>query len=80
LQARPARSLLIGLGTVVLTLVLAAPAGFALARLRPRGGGALGLALLVAQMIPGIVTTVGFYGIFLDVGLLPAPCPGPAGP
>lgn len=32
-------SLLIGLGTVVLTLLLAAPAGFALAKLRPFGGG-----------------------------------------
>ncbi|MFC7258176.1 MULTISPECIES: carbohydrate ABC transporter permease [Streptomyces] len=63
-------SLLIGLGTVALTLVLAAPAGFALAKLRPRGGGLLGLVLLVAQMIPGIVMAMGFYGIFLDLGLL----------
>ncbi|MCX4765598.1 carbohydrate ABC transporter permease [Streptomyces sp. NBC_01275] len=63
-------SLLIGLGTVVLTLLLAAPAGFALATLRPRGGGLLGLVLLVAQMIPGIVMAMGFYGIFLDLGLL----------
>lgn len=31
-------SLLIGAGTVVLTLLLAAPAGFALAKLRPPGG------------------------------------------
>lgn len=63
-------SLLIGLGTVVLTLLLAAPAGFALARLRPYGGGLLGLVLLIAQMIPGIVMAMGFYGIFLDLGLL----------
>lgn len=63
-------SLLIGLGTVALTLLIAAPAGYALARLRPRGGGVLGLALLIAQMIPGIVMAMGFYGIFLDLGLL----------
>ncbi|MEV5954068.1 carbohydrate ABC transporter permease [Streptomyces sp. NPDC051987] len=63
-------SLLIGLGTVVLTLLIAAPAGFALAKLRPRGAGALGLALLVAQMVPGIVMAMGFYGVFLDLGLL----------
>lgn len=63
-------SLLIGLGTVVLTLLLAAPAGYSLARLRPRGGGTLGLTLLIAQMIPGIVMAMGFYGIFLDLGLL----------
>ncbi|MFG2945933.1 carbohydrate ABC transporter permease [Streptomyces adustus] len=63
-------SLLIGLGTVALTLVLAAPAGYSLAKLRPRGGGLLSLALLIAQMIPGIVMAMGFYGIFLDAGLL----------
>ncbi|MEV5604665.1 carbohydrate ABC transporter permease [Streptomyces sp. NPDC052299] len=63
-------SLLIGTGTVAVTLVLAAPAGFALAKLRAPGSGALGLVLLVAQMIPGIVMAMGFYGIFLDLGLL----------
>ncbi|MGW7238047.1 carbohydrate ABC transporter permease [Streptomyces sp. NPDC054804] len=63
-------SLLIGLGTVALTLALAAPAGYALAKLRPRGAGALGLALLIAQMVPGIVMAMGFYGVFLDLGLL----------
>ncbi|WP_432168157.1 carbohydrate ABC transporter permease [Streptomyces sp. bgisy031] len=63
-------SLLIGVGTVALTLLLAAPAGYSLAKLRRRGGGALGLFLLVAQMIPGIVMAMGFYGFFLDLGLL----------
>ncbi len=60
-------SLLIGLGTVAATLVLAAPAGYSLAKLRPRGGGVMGLALLVAQIIPGIVMAMGFYGIFLKL-------------
>ncbi|MYS24905.1 multiple sugar transport system permease protein [Streptomyces sp. DvalAA-14] len=63
-------SLLIGLGTVALTLVLAAPAGYALAKLRPRGAGVLGLLLLIAQMIPGIVMAMGFYGIFLNLGIM----------
>ncbi len=63
-------SLLIGLGTVALTLVLAAPAGYALAKLRPRGAGVLGLVLLIAQMIPGIVMAMGFYVIFLNAGLM----------
>jgi multiple sugar transport system permease protein len=63
-------SLLIGLGAAALTLVLSAPAGYALAKLRPRGGGALGLVLLIAQMIPGIVMAMGFYGIFLNLGLM----------
>lgn len=63
-------SLLIGLGTVALTLVLSAPAGYALAKLRPRGAGTVGLLLLIAQMIPGIVMAMGFYGIFLDLGMM----------
>ncbi|MEU0212843.1 carbohydrate ABC transporter permease [Streptomyces canus] len=63
-------SLVIGLGTVVLTVALAAPAGYALAKLRPRGGGALGFLLLVAQMIPGIIMAMGFYAIYLNLGLL----------
>jgi multiple sugar transport system permease protein len=63
-------SLLVGLGTVALTLVLAAPAGYALAKLRPRGGGLVGLLLLIAQMIPGIVMAMGFYGIFLNLGIM----------
>jgi multiple sugar transport system permease protein len=63
-------SLVIGLGTVVLTVALAAPAGYALAKLRPRGGGLLGFLFLVAQMIPGIIMAMGFYAIYLQLGLL----------
>lgn len=65
-----ATSLLIGVGTVVVTLALSAPAGFALAKLRPVGGGILSLVLLVAQMIPGIVMAMGFYAVFLSGGML----------
>ncbi|MEC3993224.1 carbohydrate ABC transporter permease [Actinacidiphila sp. DG2A-62] len=63
-------SLLVGLGTVALTLLLSAPAGYALAKLRPRGAGAVGVLLLIAQMIPGIVMAMGFYGVFLDLGIM----------
>ncbi|MFF7166500.1 carbohydrate ABC transporter permease [Streptomyces sp. NPDC008086] len=63
-------SLVIGLGTVVLTVALAAPAGYALAKLRPRGGGVLSFVLLAAQMIPGIIMAMGFYAIYLQLGLL----------
>ena len=63
-------SLLIGLGTVVLTVALAAPAGYSLAKLRPRGGGVLSFVLLIAQMIPGIIMAMGFYAIYLSLGLL----------
>jgi multiple sugar transport system permease protein len=63
-------SLLIGAGTVLLTVVLAAPAGYALAKLRPRGARLISLVLLVAQMIPGIIMAMGFYAIYLRAGLL----------
>lgn len=63
-------SLLVGLGTVFLTVVIAAPAAYSLAKLRPRGRGALNFVLLIAQMIPGIIMAMGFYAIFLNVGML----------
>ena len=63
-------SLVIGLGTVALTLVIAAPAAYALAKLRPRGGGALSFVLLIAQMIPAIIMAMGFYAIYLQLGML----------
>ena len=68
-------SLVIGLGTVVVTVVLAAPAGFALAKLRPAGGGLVSFLLLAAQMIPGIIMAMGFYAIYLSLGL-PQSVPG----
>ncbi|MEW1773849.1 carbohydrate ABC transporter permease [Streptomyces sp. NPDC086777] len=63
-------SLVVALGTVLLTVVLAAPAGYALAKLRPRGGGVLSFVLLAAQMIPGIIMAMGFYAVYLQLGLL----------
>lgn len=63
-------SLFIGLGTVALTVAVAAPAGYALAKLRPRGGGVLGFVLLMAQMIPGIIMAMGFYAVYLKAGML----------
>jgi multiple sugar transport system permease protein len=65
-----ATSLIVGIGTVILTLALAAPAAYALAKLRPRGGTALNFILLIAQMIPGIIMAMGFYLIFNSWGLL----------
>jgi multiple sugar transport system permease protein len=63
-------SLFVGLGTVLLTLLISAPAGYSLAKLRPRGGGALSFVLLIAQMIPGIIMAMGFYAIYLRLGVL----------
>ena len=63
-------SLIVGLGTVILTVALAAPAAFSLAKLRPAGRGVLNFVLLIAQMIPGIIMAMGFYAIFLGMGVL----------
>ncbi|TDB82449.1 carbohydrate ABC transporter permease [Micromonospora sp. KC721] len=63
-------SLLVGFGTVALTLLIAAPAGYSLAKLRPAGGGLVSFVLLVAQMIPGIIMAMGFYAIYLNLGVL----------
>ena len=63
-------SLEIGLATVALTVVIAAPAGYALAKLRPRGGTVVSFALLVAQMIPSIIMAMGFYAILLQLGVI----------
>lgn len=63
-------SLLVGTGTVLLTVALAAPAGYSLALLRPRGGGVLSFLLLAAQMIPAIIMAMGFYAIYLSLGFL----------
>ena len=63
-------SLLIGVGTVALTLAIAAPAGYSLAKLRPIGGVAVSGLLLIAQMIPAIIMAMGFYAIYLNLGVL----------
>ncbi|MFT4158192.1 MAG: carbohydrate ABC transporter permease [Microbacterium sp.] len=63
-------SLVVGLGTVLLTLTLSTPAAYALAKLRPRGGQVVDFIMLIAQMIPGIIMAMGFYLIFFNWGLL----------
>jgi multiple sugar transport system permease protein len=63
-------SLVVGLGTVILTLAIAAPAGFAISRLFQRVNRTLAFILIVAQMIPAVVMSLGFYSIYSDLGIL----------
>lgn len=63
-------SLLVGLGCVALTVVVAAPAGYAIAHLRLPGSRTLDFLLLTAQMIPAVVMSMGFYAIYVRLGLL----------
>lgn len=63
-------SLTIGLGTVIVTLLIAAPAAYALAQFRFRWISWALLAILISQMIPGIVIANGLYSIYESLGLL----------
>jgi multiple sugar transport system permease protein len=63
-------SLLVGLGTVVLTLVIAAPAGYALSKLLVPGRRVLSFLLIVAQMVPAVVMALGFYTVYSNLGIL----------
>lgn len=63
-------SLVVGLGTVALTLAIAAPAGYGLAKLSVPGARFLNFALIVGQMIPAVVMSLGFYAIYNRIGLL----------
>ena len=66
-------SLVVSLGTVAVTLVIAAPAAYGMAKLRAPGRRALLFALLVAQMIPGIVLANSFYVAANSLGLINSP-------
>jgi len=63
-------SLVIALGSTVLSLGLAAPAAYALAHFRLRGANLVFLGTLVAQMVPGIVMANALYGAYSELELL----------
>jgi len=63
-------SLLVSLGVVLLTLLIATPAAHGLARFRFRGISIVIFALLVTQMVPGISLSIAFYVTFNKLHLL----------
>jgi multiple sugar transport system permease protein len=63
-------SVIIALGTVVLSLLIATPCAYALAHFRYRWVGAGLLAILISQMIPGIVIANALYTAYENLGLL----------
>ena len=63
-------STIIALSTVVLTIAIATPAAYGLARFRMRGMTVFVFALLITQMIPVIVIANALYALFNDLGLL----------
>jgi multiple sugar transport system permease protein len=63
-------SLIVSLGTVVITLLLATPAAYALAKLRVPSRTSLMLVVITVQMIPGIVMANALYIVFARLHLI----------
>jgi multiple sugar transport system permease protein len=65
-----ATSLVVALGAVVFSLLIATPAAYALAQFKVRFASVFLFAILISQMIPGIVIANALYAAYNDVGLL----------
>ncbi|GAB2986884.1 carbohydrate ABC transporter permease [Actinotalea caeni] len=64
-------SLVVSLGAVVLSLLIATPAAYALARFRlGRWVSVILFGVLTTQMVPGIVVANALYSAYSDLGLL----------
>ena len=63
-------SLIVSIGSVFFSLILAAPAAYALAHFKVRGTNVVLFAILISQMIPGIVVANALYSAYNDLGLL----------
>ena len=63
-------SLVVAVGSVVFSLLVATPAAYALAQFRVRGAGVVLFGILISQMIPGIVVANALYSAYSDLGLL----------
>lgn len=63
-------SLVVGIGTVIVTVCIAAPAAYGLSRLLVPGRKGLLFFLIVAQMIPAVVMALGFYQVYTKLGIL----------
>ena len=63
-------SAIIGTGTMLLTLALAAPAAYGLARLRLGLGSFILLLFLLTQLLPAIIIATPLFVLFSKVGLI----------
>ncbi|MGW3045988.1 carbohydrate ABC transporter permease [Kitasatospora sp. NPDC001159] len=63
-------SLVLAVGSALLSLAIAAPAAHALARFRLRGTKVVLLGILTTQTVPSIVVANALYGAYNDLGLL----------
>jgi len=62
-------SLIIATGTMLLTLVLATPAAYALARFRLRGSGLFVLMIVLGQLLPAVVIAGPLFVLFRRLDL-----------
>jgi multiple sugar transport system permease protein len=65
-----ANSFVIGLGTTFLTLLMAIPAAYSIARIRIKGRGIYLLFLLTAQMLPSVLIVIPLFALFRPLGLI----------
>jgi len=63
-------SLIVASGTALLSLIIATPAAYGMAQLKLRMSGTLLFALLIAQMIPGIVMANALFKIMSKLDLV----------
>lgn len=63
-------SLIVSLGTVGVSLMIAAPAAYALSHFKVRGMNVVLFAILITQMIPGIIVANALYTAYSGLGLL----------
>ncbi|HTL40660.1 MAG TPA: carbohydrate ABC transporter permease [Pseudolysinimonas sp.] len=63
-------SIIVSAGTVAFTLLISVPAAYILAKFVRRGTSIFILALLVAQMVPGIVLANALYSVYSSLGIL----------
>lgn len=64
-----ANTCIVGIAVVAITLVLALPAGYALARLSRRGGRRLGMAIFLTYLVPPTILFIPLSRIVADLGL-----------
>ena len=63
-------SIIVGLGTTALTLVIAVPAAYAFARFRFRGRHFLLLFMLIPRLIPNLTLMVPLYRLAVELGAI----------
>ncbi len=63
-------SVVVTLGTMALTLIVSAMAGYSLSRYRTAAQRAMGFGLLASKMLPGALVVIPFFIMFSTIGLI----------